>query len=210
MGRNDIKDTNLIFAKNLNKLLSDAEISRTEFAYFMGVSLCTVVAWLKGRNTPSNDNKEKVADFFHISVYEMYSKDMKIEEYANDSNKTYFKKVVATNLTALFEKNRYNKNQIATILNVPNSKVWNWCEGTYLPSQEYLDKICKMFNIEEKSLYKVSDGIVNEFEKEKTIKESIYKRKVFVENLQFYLKENNLTISNFSKKINIKSSTISN
>lgn len=60
------RDFNTIFAINLNRLLSDHNISQRDLANRLGVSPQSVSNWCSGKKTPRMDKVDKICHMFGI------------------------------------------------------------------------------------------------------------------------------------------------
>lgn len=59
------KDVKVIFARNLNNLMRDNNVSRAEVAKVTGASISAVGTWCTGVKIPRMDKVEKLAKYFH-------------------------------------------------------------------------------------------------------------------------------------------------
>lgn len=60
------KEFNLIFSKNLNRLLSENEKTQADLAKYVGVTTAAVNTWCKGLKTPRMDKVDIICKFFNI------------------------------------------------------------------------------------------------------------------------------------------------
>ena len=59
------KDVRVIFARNLNDMMRDNNVSRAEVAKVTGASISAVGTWCTGVKIPRMDKVEKLANYFH-------------------------------------------------------------------------------------------------------------------------------------------------
>lgn len=59
------KDVRVIFARNLNNMMRDNNVSRAEVAKVTGASISAVGTWCTGVKIPRMDKVEKLANYFH-------------------------------------------------------------------------------------------------------------------------------------------------
>jgi repressor LexA len=74
------------FKDNLNKLLTEKDVTQKSLADFVGVSTATVSDWKKGKKLPRMDKVDKICQFFHIDrrdIVEFYNNDMIKKGYDN-------------------------------------------------------------------------------------------------------------------------------
>lgn len=60
-----------VFAKNLNMLLEESHVSHKQLADAIGQSRTTVSAWCRAEAYPKWENICMVADYFHVSRYDL-------------------------------------------------------------------------------------------------------------------------------------------
>ncbi len=60
------KDTNLVFANNLNRLIERSGKTKKEIAEVIGVAQSTFNEWTKGKKYPRMDKVEKLANYFGV------------------------------------------------------------------------------------------------------------------------------------------------
>ena len=60
------KEFNLIFSKNLNRLLSENDLTQADLAKYVGVTTAAVNTWCKGLKTPRMDKVDIICKFFNI------------------------------------------------------------------------------------------------------------------------------------------------
>ena len=78
------QDFNKIFAKNLNKILSDRDVSQVELAKAIGVSGPAVNTWCRGLKTPRMDKVDAICNYFHIRRSDL------ISENPDEAETAYF------------------------------------------------------------------------------------------------------------------------
>lgn len=57
---------NMVFAKNLNRLISQSEVTQSDIARLLGVSKSTVSSWCSGQKTPRMGKVQTLADYFGV------------------------------------------------------------------------------------------------------------------------------------------------
>lgn len=62
-----------MFQTNLKRLREIKGVSQAGLAKAIGVGVSTVGMWENGKNKPDSKNLEKLADFFEVSVSELYA-----------------------------------------------------------------------------------------------------------------------------------------
>ena len=65
---NDYRYNEDVFPEKLEQLLEDNDITRTAFADEIGVSRTTITNYITGKHLPSQENLEKILDYFDISI----------------------------------------------------------------------------------------------------------------------------------------------
>lgn len=74
------KEFNLIFSKNLNRLLSQNEKTQADLAKYVGVTTAAVNTWCKGLKTPRMDKVDIICKFFNIR------RSVLMEDFDSDSH----------------------------------------------------------------------------------------------------------------------------
>lgn len=202
-------ETNDYFVENLETLLKENNLTKKEFAKEIDMSYVTVVAWLNGRNYPNNDISDKIASYFKISTYELFAKDMEVNDIVRTANKNILRSVFSFNLTQILEQKDIAKNNIAFRINVSSSTFWKWTTGRSLPNSEELDNLCEDLEIDRTDLFILPDHIKREINKNKFQNNNI-NQEIFTENFQYYLKHSGYTIASLSRETGIIVSTIEN
>ena len=74
-----------IFAKNLNNLLADRDLTQLEVAKVIGVSAQTFNTWCRGVALPRMDKIQRLADYFHINKSDLIDAPGSIVSASEDS-----------------------------------------------------------------------------------------------------------------------------
>lgn len=199
-------ETNDYFVENLNNLLMENNLTKKKFAEEIDMSYVSVVAWLNGRNYPNNEISEKIASYFGITAYELFSKDMEVNDIVRTSNKSILRSVFSYNLTRILEEKNRQKVNVAFRIDVPYPTFMRWTIGKGLPSSEDLDRLCEDLEIDRTDLFILPYHIKKEVKK----RYSNNNQDTFTENFQYYLNQSGHTIASLSRKTGIIVSTIEN
>ena len=78
------QDFNKIFARNLNKLLSERDVSQVELAKIVGVSGPAVNTWCRGLKTPRMDKVDAICEYFNIRRADL------ISEHPDEEKTAYY------------------------------------------------------------------------------------------------------------------------
>lgn len=64
--------SNKTFLRNLQYLLNEREMNKTEFARRIGVSAGTISQWYSGLTFPTRKRQEQIADYFGVSLASLF------------------------------------------------------------------------------------------------------------------------------------------
>lgn len=73
-----------MFQTNLKRLREIKGVSQAQLAKAIDVGVSTVGMWENGKNKPDNINAQKIADYFGVSISELYADEH--QTYATDMN----------------------------------------------------------------------------------------------------------------------------
>lgn len=95
--KNRFNETQMSFAKNLNKLLSSNNKTQLELANYIGVSNTSVNNWTKGYNTPRMDKIDLICSFFHIDRKDLFTSNQSEQNLLTNSNVLRVAQELSTN-----------------------------------------------------------------------------------------------------------------
>ena len=70
----------MLFSENLTKLMSDNDLSNTAMGEIIGVSREAIRQWKAGQIVPTIDKAAKLAEYFGISLDELFGKPLSTEQ----------------------------------------------------------------------------------------------------------------------------------
>lgn len=104
------------FSKKLHLLRIERGISQKKLAEYLGVAQSSVNYWEKGQRIPSVSILKNIADYFNISLDEMFDVDLPIKKINNTEN-------------ALLKKYRLLDEHGKEIIDFVLEKEWERCEN---------------------------------------------------------------------------------
>src|SRR5690625_1281946 len=116
-----MKDIEKVVAENVNKLLKEKNINKSDLAKIAGVSESTVGKWTLEKATPRMGAIQKISDYFNIPKSYILEEDQ--VEYITSSNYRYFPTAISAGLP--INVDGITNDQVEKI-SLPDSVMGKW------------------------------------------------------------------------------------
>ena len=130
------------FATILKCMLVKKHITQGKLASATGLSEATITHYMKGRNTPSLSNLEKIANFLNVPPKIFYDDIEKHTPYLYTVKLNFGRK-----LSAQMKKKHILQSDLSAVIGVSRQTVSYYATGKQLPNNEVLEKIADYFGV---------------------------------------------------------------
>lgn len=129
------------FAERLSGLIIECGKSNLQIAEIVGVHRTTIGKYLSGKDFPSTVTLIKLADLFNCST------DYLLGRIENDTDKK-FKQCppFSEQINFLLDYFKISKYKLAIEAEIPESIIYQWRDGKYMPTVPNLIKLSKYFD----------------------------------------------------------------
>ena len=129
------------FAVILKCLLAKKGVTQSELANSVGLSMATITHYVKGKNTPSQTNLEKIANALKVSPRVFYDDIDEFTPYLNSTEMRF-----ATRLADSMAEKGVTQDDLAKEISVSRQTINYYVNMKQLPTADILFKIAKFFN----------------------------------------------------------------
>lgn len=133
-----VKDQNIIFGKNLKRLLNDRNRTQAELSEYLGVTTGAVSNWVNGKKAPRIDKIDKIAEFLNCSREELLVENIEPpEKTASFSRKLEF----------YLDQSGKSQSDLAREIGVTSSAVNQWLKKGNMPSMSTISQIANVLGV---------------------------------------------------------------
>lgn len=112
----------------------------------MGVNYILLSNWIKGKNSPSPKNLNKLANYFNVDI-SLFSQDEFDNKVKTEFNVQLFRDLLDSKLKTL------PVSEIVKSLDVSDRQLRRWYDDDAIPTNGSIDKICTYFNVKREDLF---------------------------------------------------------
>ena len=144
MSKDEKMSRALAIAKNIQLILDNSGFSEEEIADKLQIDHTLLKKWALAEETPTKEELEHI-----VSTFGLYKTYFKNNSEKNNSEVLWIKKkyMFAKKLRKALKSKKITIECFSKELGVLPSSVNKWLTGTYMPSEEYYDKIYNILGI---------------------------------------------------------------
>lgn len=144
MSKDEKMSRALAIAKNIQLILDNSGFSEEEIADKLQIDHTLLKKWALAEETPTKEELEHI-----VSTFGLYKTYFKNNSEKNNSEVLWIKKkhIFAKQLRKALKSKKITIERFSKELGVLPSSVNKWLTGTYMPSEEYYDKIYNILGI---------------------------------------------------------------
>ena len=144
MSKDEKMSRALAIAKNIQLILDNSGFSEEEIADKLQIDHTLLKKWALAEETPTKEELEHI-----VSTFGLYKTYFKNNSEKNNSEVLWIKKkyMFAKQLRKALKSKKITIERFSKELGVLPSSVNKWLTGTYMPSEEYYDKIYNILGI---------------------------------------------------------------
>lgn len=144
MSKDEKMSRALAIAENIQLILDNSGFSEEEIADKLQIDHTLLKKWALAEETPTKEELEHI-----VSTFGLYKTYFKNNSEKNNSEVLWIKKkyMFAKQLRKALKSKKITIERFSKELGVLPSSVNKWLTGTYMPSEEYYDKIYNILGI---------------------------------------------------------------
>lgn len=144
MSKDEKMSRALAIAKNIQLILDNSGFSEEEIADKLQIDHTLLKKWALAEETPTKEELEHI-----VATFGLYKTYFKNNSEKNNSEVLWIKKkyMFAKQLRKALKSKKITIERFSKELGVLPSSVNKWLTGTYMPSEEYYDKIYNILGI---------------------------------------------------------------
>ena len=134
----------LAIAKNIQLILDKSGFSKEEIADRLQISSELLKKWAMGQETPTKEELEHI-----VSTFGLYKTYFNNSSEKNNAEILWIKKkyMFAKQLRNALKSKHFTIERFSKEIGIVPSSVGKWLTGTYMPSEEFYDKIYNILGI---------------------------------------------------------------